>query len=46
LQQIVSVSDRSELGKFAENPENVTALQSNVLKLLLQHDGEKLKNKG
>jgi hypothetical protein len=46
LQQIVSVSDRQELGKFAENPDNVTSLQSNVLKLLLQHDGEKLKNKG
>jgi hypothetical protein len=46
LQQIVSVSDRQELGKFADNPDNVTALQSNVLKLLLQHDGEKLKNKG
>lgn len=46
LQQIVSVSDRQELGKFAENPDNVTALQGNVLKLLLQHDGEKLKNKG
>jgi hypothetical protein len=45
LQQIVSVSDRQELGKFAENPENVTALQSNVLKMLLQHDGDKLKNK-
>ena len=46
LQQIVSVSDRQELGKFAENPDNVTSLQSNVLKLLLQHDGGKLKNKG
>jgi hypothetical protein len=46
LQQIVSVSDRQELSKFAENPDNVTGLQSNMLKLLLQHDGEKAKNKG
>jgi hypothetical protein len=45
LQQIVSVSDRQELGKFAENPENVTALQSNVLKLLLQHEGIKEQKK-
>jgi hypothetical protein len=37
LQQIVSVSDRQQLSKFAENPDNVTALQSSMLKLLLQN---------
>ncbi|MCF8166257.1 MAG: ion transporter [Rhodoferax sp.] len=46
LQQIVSVSDRQELSKFADNPDNVTALQGNMLKLLLEHGGEKAKNKG
>jgi hypothetical protein len=46
LQQIVSVSDRQELSKFADNPDNVTALQSSMLKLLLQHGGEKPKNQG
>ena len=45
LQQIVSVSDRQELSKFVENPDNVTALQSSLLKLLLQHDGDKSENK-
>jgi hypothetical protein len=46
LQQIVSVSDRQELSKFAENPDNVTTLQGNMLKLLLEQGGEKAKNKG
>jgi hypothetical protein len=41
LQQIVSVSDRQELSKFADNPDNVTALQSSMLKLLLQQGGGK-----
>jgi hypothetical protein len=35
------VSDRQELSKYVNNPDNVTGLQSNVLKLLLQHSGAK-----
>jgi hypothetical protein len=37
LQQIVSVSDRQELNKYVNNPDNVTGLQSSMLKLLLQN---------
>ena len=37
LQQIVSVSDRQELSKYVNNPDNVTGLQSSMLKLLLQN---------
>jgi hypothetical protein len=41
LQQIVSVSDRHELSKYIDNPENVTGLQSSMLKLLLQNAAAK-----
>jgi hypothetical protein len=37
LQQIVSVSDRQELSKYIDNPDNVTGLQSSMLKILLQN---------
>jgi hypothetical protein len=37
LQQIVSVSDRQELSQYINNPDNVTGLQSSMLKLLLQN---------
>ena len=45
LQQIVSVSDRKELSKYIDNPDNVTGLQSSMLKLLLQHVGAKEQKK-
>ncbi|MEY4059221.1 MAG: hypothetical protein RL551_460, partial [Pseudomonadota bacterium] len=45
LQQIVSVSDRQELRKYIDNPDNVTPLQSGMLQFLLQQDGERGKNK-
>ncbi|MDQ5883701.1 MAG: voltage-gated potassium channel, partial [Pseudomonadota bacterium] len=45
LQQIVSVSDLQQLRQYIDNPDNVTALQSSMLQILLQNNGEKLKNK-
>lgn len=45
LQQIVSVSDLEQLRQYIDNPDNVTALQSSMLQILLQNNGEKLKNK-
>jgi len=45
LQQIVSVSDRQELSKYIENPDNVTVLQSSMLKLLLQNAPSKVQKK-
>ena len=45
LQQIVSVSDRKELSKYIDNPDNVTGLQSSMLKLLLQYVGAKEQKK-
>jgi hypothetical protein len=45
LQQIVSVSDLQQLRQYIDNPDNVTALQSSLLQILLQNNGEKLKNK-
>jgi hypothetical protein len=41
LQQIVSVSDRQELSKYIDNPDNVTGLQSSMLKILLQNAAAK-----
>ncbi len=41
LQQIVSVSDRQVLSKYIDNPDNVTGLQSSLLKLLLQNAAAK-----
>ena len=37
LQQIVSVSDKKRLDEYFSNPDNATALQAMMLKLLLQH---------
>ena len=37
LQQIVSVSDQKRLDEYFSNPNNATALQAMMLKLLLQH---------
>jgi len=45
LQQIVSVSDRQELSKYVNNPDNVTGLQSSMLKLLLQNTAVKEQKK-
>ncbi len=45
LQQIVSVSDRQELSKYIDNPDNVTGLQSSMLKLLLQNAPSKVQKK-
>lgn len=45
LQQIVSVSDLEQLRQYIDNPDNVTALQSSMLQILLQNNGDNLKNK-
>ncbi|QWE29948.1 ion transporter [Polynucleobacter sp. Adler-ghost] len=45
LQQIVSVSDRQELSKYIDNPDNVTGLQSSMLKILLQNTAVKEQKK-
>ena len=45
LQQIVSVSDRQELSKYIDNPDNVTGLQSSMLKILLQNAAAKEQKK-
>ena len=45
LQQIVSVSDLEQLRQYIDNPDNVTALQSSMLQILLQNNGDILKNK-
>ena len=37
LQQIVSVSDKKRLNEYFSNPDNSTALQAMMLKLLLEH---------
>jgi hypothetical protein len=42
LQQIVSISNRDQLHQYVDDPNNVTPLQSEVLKLLLQN-AQKLK---
>lgn len=46
LQQIVSVSDKKILDEYFSNPNNATALQATMLKLLLEHSQVRPVNEG